>query len=648
MHTLLAFTVVGVVTGAVYAVAASGLVVTYTTSGIFNFAHGAIGMLMAFVYWELRVHRHWPAPVALVVVLLVLSPALGAVIERVLMRKLYRAPVAVTMVVTLALLVILLGAGTALWSPQQGRRLPEFFAGHDVSLAGVRVTYHQIVTLVVAGLTAGFLRFLMFRTRTGVTMRAVVDNRELAGLNGVLPERVAQLSWALGSVLAALAGILIAPTITLNHILLTLLVVNGYAAAMRGRLRSLPLTFVGALVLGLMQAYLIGYGGNVTLGSFRLIDAAQVVPTVFLFLIVVFLPQVRLAAGRTVGAAAPRVPTLRRSLLSAVAFVVVLAALAPLLSDFWLFNVSTALVLGIVMLSLVLLSGFAGHISLMQMTFVGLGAVTAGRLVGGGSIWSVLAAGLVAALFGAVVALPALRLQPLYLALTTLAVALFGDWAFSQSWGFAGVGSALTVRRLHLPGASFRSEQAQLVLLAVAFALFAIAVLAIRRGRFGRRLAAVRDSPVAASTLGLNLVATKTAAFAVSAGIAGVAGALYGGLRVTVSPNDFVFLQSLFVFLVASFGGLTTVTGALFGGAFLALVPELQKHVPIDSIQYFGIGIGAIALATNPHGFGGSISDAGDAIRARLRRRKAEAVEGPATVDVDRTATAPREAVAAR
>src|ERR1051325_2314899 len=108
MHDLLAFTIVGVVTGAIYAVAASGLVVTYTTSGIFNFAHGAIGMFMAFTYWELRVNPHWPAPLALFVVLVVLAPLLGAVIERVLMRKLYAAPMSVSLVVTLALLVILL------------------------------------------------------------------------------------------------------------------------------------------------------------------------------------------------------------------------------------------------------------------------------------------------------------------------------------------------------------------------------------------------------------------------------------------------------------------------------------------------------------------------------------------------------------
>ena len=637
MDTFLAFTVVGIVTGAIYAVAASGLVVTYTTSGVFNFAHGAMGMIMAFLYWELRVNQHWSAPVALIVVLLIAAPLMGAIVERTLMRKLYAAPMGVSIVVTLALLVILLGLGDTIWSGTELRRMPGFFAGHDVRVFAVRVSYHQIISLIVAGMIAAGLRFLMFHTRTGVTMRAVVDNRDLASMNGVHPERVAQMSWALGSFLAAVAGILIAPQLTLNHLLLTLLVINGYAAAMLGKLRNLPLTFVGALVLGLAQAYVIGYGGNVHIGSFQLISAAQVVPTVFLLLILVFLPQVRLPAGRIIAAAAPRVPSLRTSLVSAVAFVVGMVVLSAILSEFWIFNFGLALAIGIVVLSMVLLSGFAGQISLMQMTFVGIGALVAGRMIGTGSIFGILVAGLVTGAAGAIVALPALRLQALYLALATFAFALFSDWAFNQSWGFSQGGS-LRVPRLKLPGVVFRSEQSQMILLTIAFALFGILVLAIRRGPYGRRLAALRDSPVAASMLGMNLVAAKTTVFALSAGIAGMAGALFAGLQATVSPNDFGPIKSLFLFLVATFGGITTVTGALFAGVFLALIPELQKHVPIDNVQYFGIGLGAISLAGNPHGFGGNISLAGDSIREALAKRRGRSpslpVERPLVAEV--------------
>ena len=632
MHDLLTFTVVGVVTGAIYAVAASGLVVTYTTSGIFNFAHGAIGMFGAFAYWELRVNQHLPAPVALFLVLVIGAPLVGAVLERVFMRGLYGKPTGVAIVVTVALMVAGLQLSETIWpSSATLRRLPEFFAGNDVSIFDLRVSYHKLIVLATAAAIAGGLRFLLFHTRAGVTMRAVVDNKDLAGMNGVIPERVAQLSWAIGASLAALAGILIAPQLSMNHLLLTLLVVNGFAAAMLGRLKNLPLTFVGALILGLAQAYIIGYGGSVEIGSFRLIQTNGIVPTVFLLLILIFLPQVKIPAGRLVGAAPPRVPSRRASVIWGAVFIAVMWTLSTVLSEFWLFNFSLALVLGIAMLSLVLLSGFAGQISLMQMTFVGIGAVTASRITHTGSISGVIAAGVIAAAFGAVVALPALRLQELYLALTTVAVAIVGDWAFSQSWAFGGTGGALTSERLHLPGLRFRSEESQLVLAAIAFVLFAMLVMTIRRGAYGRRLAALRDSPVAASMLGMNLVAAKTTVFALSAGIAGVAGALFAGLRVSISPNDYNKVQSLGLFLVASFGGITTVVGALFGGAFLALLPQLQSHVSIEGLQSYGIAIGAIALADNPHGFGGNISMAGQQLREALVKAKKRTGRSPSS-----------------
>jgi len=127
-----------------------------------------------------------------------------------------------------------------------------------------------------------------------------------------------------------------------------------------------------------------------------------------------------------------------------------------------------------------------------------------------------------------------------------------------------------------------------------------------------------------------------------------VAGALYGGLRVTVSPNDFVFLQSLSVFLVACFGGLTTVAGALFGGAFLALAPELQKHVRVENIQLLLIGVGAIWLAGNPNGFGGQVSDAGTAIRQAVDERRRRRQAGPARAPVAAGGDRPVEKVGAR
>jgi branched-chain amino acid transport system permease protein len=256
--TFLAYTIIGIATGCIYSLTAMGLVVTYTTSGIFNFAHGAIGMVMAFTYWELTVDHGWSQPLALLVVLGIFAPLLGTVIHLLLMRGLHGTTIGTQLVVTLGLLLALIGFGQVRWNPTEPRVLPEFFAGHNVRLFSVNVTYHQVTMIVVAVLVAVFLRLLFYRTRIGIAMRAVVDDPELASLNGAAPDRVSMASWAIGAVLAGAAGILLAPIVSLDVILLTLLVINGYAAAMVGRLRSLPLTFAGGIALGLAEAHTIG------------------------------------------------------------------------------------------------------------------------------------------------------------------------------------------------------------------------------------------------------------------------------------------------------------------------------------------------------------------------------------------------------
>src|SRR5512138_167076 len=234
MDQFLQATITGIATAAILAVAASGLVLTYTTTGIFNFAHGAIGMLGAFAYWQLRFDWGWPAPVALLVVLGVLAPLLGVAIELVVMRGLHDVPEAARVVVSVGLLAALLGAGLWVWPTDRARPLTRFWGNESISVLGVRLTWHEVVAILVAvGLAVG-LRGLLHGTRAGLAMRAAVDDRSLSMLNGARPHRSAMLAWAIGCTCAALAGILISPTIGLMHVNLTLMIVNAYAAAMIG------------------------------------------------------------------------------------------------------------------------------------------------------------------------------------------------------------------------------------------------------------------------------------------------------------------------------------------------------------------------------------------------------------------------------
>src|SRR3954453_17214312 len=241
MAIFLSFTVVGLVAGCVYALIATGLVGTYNTTGIFNFAHGAIAMFGAYTFWQLWQGWGWPAPVALVLVLFVLAPAFGLVIERLLMRPLGGVPVDLPLVVTLGLLLFLVGLAQVIWDPNEVRNLPSFFNGSGFRLGYVQVSWHEVVAIAATvGIALG-LRLMFNNTRTGIAMRAVVDSPDLLAMAGGRPVRIQQLAWMLSCSIAALAGILLAPIARLDILLLTLLVVDGYAAAIIGRLRNLPL-----------------------------------------------------------------------------------------------------------------------------------------------------------------------------------------------------------------------------------------------------------------------------------------------------------------------------------------------------------------------------------------------------------------------
>jgi branched-chain amino acid transport system permease protein len=596
--TFLALTVVGIVDGCIYALSATGLVVTYITSGIFNFAHGAIGMVAAFTFWELTVRHGWPVPLALVVVVLVMAPLLGALIERVLMRRLHGHPTEVSLVITLGLLLFLLGVANTRWDPGVARVLPQFFRGHQVRLFSVVVTYHQVAVVVVAAAVAIGLRLYLFRTRSGIALRAVVDDPSLVALTGAAPARVGQLGWAIGAALAAVAGILLAPLVTLDILTLALLVINGYAAAIVGRLRSLPYTFLGGVVLGLFESYLVGYLPGSVLSQLR-----TTLPIIFLFAVVLAIPQARLRVGQPPSRPAARPPSLRRSAVVAAAYVAIMFVVSAHLSGVDMGIANKGVIFSLIMLSLVLLTGYSGQISLAQMTFVGLGAFAMGRIDGGHSWLGVLAAVGFGGVAGALVSLTALRLRGLYLALVTFAFAKAMDAAFFNNNRVFGQGGSLHVGRLHLPGISLASPRAFLMFSTVIFAAAALGVMALRRASFGRRLAAMSDSPAACVTLGMSLTWTKLVVFTLSAALASLAGVLFGGFQGNVGPNDFLWLTSLVLLLLAVIWGVDSVLGITLAGLTFALFPTIQSHLPsIHNLQYLAIGAGAIGLGTHPEG----------------------------------------------
>jgi branched-chain amino acid transport system permease protein len=624
MNEFISYTLIGVFTGAAYAIAASGLVLTYSTTRVFNIAHGAVGMVFAFVYWDLSQKQGMPAWLALAVVLLLLAPAFGFFLQRVVVRNLGNAPVGVSLVVTVGILVGLIGVATQVWPPAP-RTLQPFFASSMIHIGdNIVITWHQVITVLLSGLVAFGLFVLLARTRVGTAMRASVDNPELLRLYGGKPQLVSGLAWAIGTSLAALAGILLTPVIGLQYYDLTLLVLSAYAAAMLGKLTNLPMTYVGAMGLGIVQSYAVGYlpsAGDIA-------GLRAVIPTLFLFAILVLLPQAPLRIGQVKGIVSAPVPGFGKAGLWGGALVLFAMILAFGLADSDLLLVGTAATYGIVMLSLVLLTGYGGYVSLAQFTFAGVGAVAYSKLDQPNLLGLFLAV-MIAAAVGALVAIPVLRLTGLYLALATLAFAqLMDKLVFQASFAYE-IGNPLHADRLSILGLKFSGTGEYTVLMTVFFVLVALLVIAVRRGRLGRILIAMRDSQAACGTLGLDLRWMRVGLFAGSAGIAGLAGALFAGLRGTTVAADFQFFSSLLLLLMAVVWGVTSVTGAALGGAFLMYLPVAQSDNPsIAGLLFVLLGVGAVVVGRDPNGLANKLFGFNTWVMDRLYPMLAERYPG--------------------
>ncbi len=392
------------------------------------------------------------------------------------------------------------------------------------------ITWQQIITMIVAVVVAVGLRVLLYHTRIGTQMRATVDDRALAGLTGADPARASRFAWILSTQLAAIGGILIAPELTLDATQLSLLIVSAYTAAVFGRLRNLPMTFVGAVVVGLLQSYLTGY-----LPQNTALHGLQVAaPALLLFLALLVFPHGRLR-GKSDRLRPVPVPTLRGTAVFAAATVAFGVVLATVLSQADLITYGAIFSLGLIALSFVPLAGYAGQISLCQLSMAAIGALVWAHLAPDGQWWALLVAVAVSAVAGAVIAVPALRLSGIYLALGTAAFAVILDqWVFSiPSIDIGSVHLALFAQGSvnavgpSVFGVHLSTARDLMVLAAVFLALASFGVAVLRRGRFGRRLIALRDSEAAYAMLGGNLLLAKVAVFALAAGIAGLGGALY-------------------------------------------------------------------------------------------------------------------------
>ncbi len=587
----------------IYAIGATGLVVVYSSTGVFNFAQGAVGMCSAFMYWELSVRHGWPVWLSLLAVICVFAPLIGIVLDRLAMRRLARTVLVNQLIATVGIMIALIGLANVIWPPTKAYPLRGLGGQGGITISGVMLSWHRVITIGVALALALALRLVLFGTRLGIAMRAVVDDAELAQLHRVQPGRISSTAWVIGSICAAFAGILIAPEVgNMSAETLSMLIINAFAAAVIGRLRSLPLTYAGAFALGLIVSFsksYLSFGG-------RWSTVTPALPAIVLFGALLLLPPAGIHVGRIVRTYPMERPaTLRSTLIGSATLIVAALLLSPLLSNVNLSRLTVAVTTGAILLSLVPLIGWAGLPFLAPLALAGFGAWLTWRLTEWmPGLLAMLVAGVVNALIGAIVALPALRLRGLYLALSSIAFASVAvSVIFAQPELFSG---PRQLRRPTLFGISLQQKERYLVFAVVVYAMIAIGLAAVRRSEFGRRMVACRDSEAAASCLGISLVETKLVVFALAGFVAGVSGGLYGFGQEFLSAEQFPMILGLALILSMTVWGIGVVSAPLVAGLTAALLATLSHDwAPgtfTRALELVGPGLAALALTSLPRG----------------------------------------------
>jgi len=581
MKSYLPFLVAGLTNGSIYGLAAVGLVLTYKTSGIFNFAHGAQAALGAYLMFEFRERIGMPWPLAGLLSLLLAGVVAGLILERGA-ALLASASVAARVTATVGLLVFIQGVLIAVFGAASLPTRP-FLPQKVVEFPGVNVRVEQLIIVAVVVVAVGGLYLFFTRARLGLATQAVVDDPALLGLAGTSPTAVRRFAWLVGSCFAAASGMLLAPAVALDARLLTLLVFFAFGAAAVGAFSSLPLTYVGGIGIGVGASLVTKVVGEH--GFQGPIQSLPVnLPFVVLFVALLVTPARKLVERGDQVVRRPLAPLTfsRRTNVLGVAAGLAVALALPHVVGAKLPIYITALAYVILFSSLGLLVRTSGQVSLCHIAFAAVGASTAARAVSAGFPWplAVLVGGLVAVPIGALLAIPAIRLSGVYLAIATFGFGLVVQRLFYASMFMFGGRFAIRSPRPQLGWLHTGTDVGYYhVVLAVTIACLALVVL-VRRSRMGRLLRAFADAPTAVDAHGTNTNELKVLVFSVSAFLAGIAGGLLGPITGTaaaasgVDVGGFDFSVSLLLITVLFVAGRQPVLSAVIGSVLLVVIPS--------------------------------------------------------------------------
>lgn len=653
MSQLLTVLASGVVTASLYLIFGLGLSIVYRTSGVLNFAHGAVGAVAGYVAFSL-LERNVPyavaALIAIVVGAVLSSLCYLVVIDRLAARSHELVGImtlGIAIVIQSLLLWIYGGEPHALPQPVRSRTL--------VTIGDYNLQASNVIAIGVAIGVTCLLAFLLYRMRIGLAIRAVSEGRVTASTFGISGTMAQTLVWGIAGALSAVTALLVTPSNYLSPDFLTTYLIVAFVAVVLGGFERISGVVLGAIVFGTAQSLIATYLTNELTRTVSFLTILVVLVFMPYGVFGSFLPHVpephlprrggfpggfRIPRPRGWGggsgiarAAAP--PRLLSSLVVLALVAAVFLGIGHTLGAPTTFLISTMACFAIAAYGMDIIFGFSGLLSIGQSGFMLLGAYTSVLLQTRAGLpygVAIAAAALIAGASGAVFGLPAARLKGVYMAVLTLAFALSVPELIRFFDGLTGGDNGIAAR---LPASIGSGTDRNLHIYYYAVGLcaaVAAVMLVVTRSRFGRAWKAVRDNAAAAEAVGVRVVKQRVFAFAVGSALCGLAGASLASITGYLTPETFTVWDSIYLIVAVIVGGRSSVLGATLGAAFIVGTPYYASSAPAVPGIVFGLAL-ALVILLRPQGIGSLFSGAlslllGLVGRTRARGPRATPVAG--------------------
>ncbi len=620
----------GALRGLTIGVFAVGVILLYRSSRIINFALGELGALCAAIFVRLTINYHWNFFPALALTI-VAGSILGGLLELALVRRLGKGPKVTLTVATIGAAQLFLFIQSVLPNISAYSKFPIAFTKRW-KIGDVVIRSEHVVAIVTFPVIVAALAIFLTRTKHGTAVRAAADNPDAARLAGISVKRVSFIVWAIAGGLAAVTTVLNAPlansTVASTGQIGPGILLRTLTVAVVAGMSSMTVAMAAGIALGVVEA--VVFYNNPT-------DPGRI--NALLFVVVLVAVLVTSARSRSLGARerfsfAPRTRPIPSSLQNrwlirhhtriggVVALLVAIAVPVLVTAPSRQFLYSQILLMALIALSLTVLTGWAGQLSLGQFALVGLGGVTAYTLFENQIQFpvGVLVGMIVSAAAAAVVGLPALRMRGLFLAISTLALAVAAPWILERSIFHTHGQSTAVMPRPVIGSFSLAPQRTYYYVCLAALAVAIVAMARMRRSGIGRVLLAVRDNEQSAAAMGLSPTRVKLFAFAVSGALAGLAGGLMVGLLQQFTTDRFSAVGSLQIVAIAVVGGLASIAGAVVGALFVVGLPAFFPDNNQVSLLTSGVGL-LILLLYFPGGLVQILFNARDAVFGLLSRR---------------------------